>query len=80
MTHIRYDLVPRSGGWSISMGDAVGPPYLDFADAVADTTAIARFLAQYGDSVEIVAWRGGKPRLIELVQPEPKPKPQRRTS
>ena len=69
MTHIRYDIIPQSGGWSIAMGGAVGPPYMSLDDAVADIGAIAHFLARMGDSVEIVSWRGGEPSTLERVEP-----------
>ena len=69
MTHIRYDIIPQGGGWSIAMGGAVGPPYSDLDDAMADVDAVARFLARGGDSVEIVLWRDGEPHLLERVEP-----------
>ena len=69
MAHIRYDILPQGGGWSIAMGGAVGPPYAALDDALADVDAVARFLADSGDSVEIVTWRGGEPLTIERVEP-----------
>lgn len=69
MTHIRYDIIPQSGGWSIAMGGAIGPPYGRIEDAVADIDAIAHFLSRMGDSIEIVSWRGGEPQVIDRVEP-----------
>ena len=45
MTHIRYDIIPQSGGWSIAMGGAVGPPYLELNQAVRDTEHVAALLS-----------------------------------
>jgi hypothetical protein len=64
MTLIRYDIIPQSGGWSIAMGGAVGPPYLELTQAVRDTEHVASLLAETGDVVDIVLWQGGKPRLL----------------
>lgn len=69
MTHIRYDIIPQGGGWSIAMGGAVGPPYEALDDAVADVEAVALFLARTGDRVEIVLWQGGEPVLLERIDP-----------
>jgi len=69
MTLIRYDIIPQSGGWSIAMGGAVGPPYLEFAQAVRDTEHVAALLVETGDVVDIVVWRGGDPHLLERLQP-----------
>ena len=71
MTLIRYDIIPQSGGWSIAMGGAVGPPYMRLEDALADIDAVAHFLARMGDSVEIVSWRGGEPQTLGRVEPDP---------
>ena len=69
MTLIRYDIIPQSGGWSIAMGGAVGPPYLELTQAVRDTEHVAALLAETGDSVDIVVWQGGKPHLLERLKP-----------
>ncbi len=74
MTHIRYDIIPQSGGWSIAMGGAVGPPYLELNQAVRDTEHVASLLTENGDVVDIVVWRGGEPVLLERLKPEEKPK------
>jgi len=70
MTHIRYDIIPQSGGWSIAMGGAVGPPYLELNQAVRDTEHVASLLIENGDIVDIVVWRGGEPVLLERMEPE----------
>lgn len=69
MTHIRYDIIPQGGGWSIAMGGAVGPPYGSLNEAVTDTEQVADFLVRAGDEVDIVVWRGGKPHLLESIEP-----------
>jgi len=69
MTQIRYDIIPQSGGWSIAMGGAVGPPYLELSQAVRDTEHVAALLAETGDVVDIVVWQGGEPRLLERMKP-----------
>jgi hypothetical protein len=70
MTHIRYDIIPQSGGWSIAMGGAVGPPYMALNEAVRDTEYVASFLMRNGDIVDIVVWQGGKPHLLERFEPQ----------
>jgi hypothetical protein len=67
MTHIRYDIIPQGGGWSIAMGGAVGPPYETLNDAVVDTEHVAALLVDAGDEVDIVIWRGGRPHLLETL-------------
>ena len=74
MTHIRYDIIPQSGGWSIAMGGAVGPPYLELNQAVRDTEHVATLLTENGDVVDIVVWQGGEPMLLERLEPETKPR------
>ena len=69
MTQIRYDIIPQSGGWSIAMGGAVGPPYLELTQAVRDTEHVAALLAETGDVVDIVVWQGGEPHLLERKWP-----------
>jgi hypothetical protein len=69
MAHLRYDIVPQSGGWSIAMGGATGPPYLRFEQALLDVKHIAKLLAATGDRIDIVAWRGGSPHLLESHPP-----------
>lgn len=69
MTRLRYDIIPQSGGWSIAMGGAVGPPYYDLETAVRDTENVAGFLTRGGDTVEIVLWKGGTPKLIAKFDP-----------
>jgi hypothetical protein len=69
MTFIRYDIIPQGGGWSIAMGGAVGPPYSTLNDAVRDTQRVATALAEGGDTIDIVVWRGGRPHLLESVIP-----------
>ena len=69
MTLIRYDIIPQSGGWSIAMGGAVGPPYLELTQAVRDTERVAALLVETGDVVDIVVWQGGKPHLLERLEP-----------
>ena len=69
MTFIRYDIIPQGGGWSIAMGGAVGPPYSTLNDAVRDTERVATLLAEGGDSIDIIIWRGGLPHLLESVTP-----------
>ena len=70
MTHIRYDIIPQSGGWSIAMGGAVGPPYPELEEAVRDAEHVAGLLSRSGDVVDIVVWRGGFPYLLERLEPE----------
>ena len=72
MTLIRYDIIPQSGGWSIAMGGAVGPPYLELTQAVRDTEHVAALLAETGDVVDIVVWEGGEPHLLERLEPTAK--------
>jgi hypothetical protein len=72
MTHIRYDIIPQGGGWSIAMGGAVGPPYSELHEAVRDTEHVASLLTETGDKVDIVVWRGGKPHLLERIERERK--------
>jgi hypothetical protein len=69
MTRLRYDIIPQGGGWSIAMGGAVGPPYDELGEAVRDTESVAGFLTRHGDTVDIVVWRGGKPHLLETLEP-----------
>lgn len=69
MTHIRYDIIPQGGGWSIAMGGAVGPPYMALNEAVRDTEHVASFLTRNGDVVDIVVWQGGRPHLLERLEP-----------
>ena len=69
MTLIRYEIIPQSGGWSIAMGGAVGPPYLELTQAVRDTEHVAALLVETGDVVDIVVWQGGKPHLLERLEP-----------
>ncbi len=69
MARIRYDIIPQGGGWSIAMGGAVGPPYPEIGDAVCDAENVATSLVQSGDEVSIVVWRGGRPHLLETLQP-----------
>jgi|GEM_PF-6618294 len=69
MTQIRYDIIPQGGGWSIAMGGAVGPPYGTLNDAVMDTEHVAALLADAGDEVVIIVWRGGKPLVLETLVP-----------
>jgi len=69
MTQIRYDIIPQSGGWSIAMGGAVGPPYLELTQAVRDTEHVAALLAETGDVVDIVVWQGGEPHLLARKGP-----------
>ena len=73
MTHIRYDIIPQGGGWSIAMGGAVGPPYSTLNEAVVDTEHVAALLAEAGDEVDIVIWRGGRPHLLETLAPWNRP-------
>lgn len=73
MTHIRYDIIPQSGGWSIAMGGAVGPPYPSFDEALRDTEHVARFLSESGDSVEIIVWKGKAPYVLERIAPKLQP-------
>ncbi len=75
MTHIRYDIIPQGGGWSVAMGGAVGPPYATLNEAVTDTEQVADFLVRSGDEVDIVVWRGGKPHLLESIAPWMRDKP-----
>lgn len=74
MTLIRYDIIPQGGGWSIAMGGAVGPPYLELNQAVRDTEHVAALLADTGDVVDIVVWQGGEPHLIERLEPPERPR------
>ena len=74
MTQIRYGNIHKSGGWSIAMGGAVGPPYLELNQAVRDTEHVATLLTENGDVVDIVVWQGGEPMLLERLEPETKPK------
>lgn len=69
MTRIRYDIIPQSGGWSIAMGGAVGPPYPQLDEAVRDAEQVASVLTRSGDVVDIVVWRGGRPHLLERLEP-----------
>jgi hypothetical protein len=75
MTHIRYDIIPQGGGWSIAMGGAVGPPYMALNEAVRDTEHVASMLTETGDLVDIVVWQGGQPVLLERLEPRRRPKP-----
>ena len=75
MTQIRYDIIPQSGGWSIAMGGAVGPPYLELTQAVRDTEHVAALLAETGDIVDIVVWQGGEPHLLERKGPAGRSRP-----
>ncbi len=75
MTRIRYDIIPQGGGWSIAMGGAVGPPYDSLNEAVVDTEHVAALLADAGDEVDIVIWRGGRPTLLETMAPWNRPPP-----
>ena len=75
MTHIRYDIIPQGGGWSIAMGGAVGPPYMELNEAVRDTEHVASLLTENGDHVDIVVWRGGEPHLLESLEPKGRDKP-----
>lgn len=70
MARIRYDIIPQGGGWSIAMGGAVGPPYDELNDAVRDTESVAAVLVASGDEVDIVVWRGGRPYLLEKLEPQ----------
>ena len=76
MARIRYDIIPQGGGWSIAMGGAVGPPYPELGEAVRDAENVAASLTESGDEVAIVVWRGGKPYVLETLQPwmEKRPK------
>ena len=69
MTHIRYDIIPQGGGWSIAMGGAVGPPYSELNEAVRDTEHVAAVLIESGDVVDIIGWQGGEPHLLERLEP-----------
>lgn len=68
MAHIRYDIIPQGGGWSIAMGGAVGPPYDALSDAVRNTEYVASVLVASGDDVSIVVWQRGKPHLLETIE------------
>ena len=70
MTHIRYDIIPQGGGWSVAMGGAVGPPYDALNDAVRDIEHVALLRTKCGDQVDIVVWQGGEPHLLERLAPE----------
>lgn len=70
MTHIRYDIIPQGGGWSIAMGGAVGPPYAELNEAVRDTEHVASVLIESGDVVDIIVWQGGEPHLLERIEPK----------
>ena len=76
MARIRYDIIPQGGGWSIAMGGAVGPPYSELGEAIRDAENVASSLVRGGDEVTIVVWRGGRPCVLETLQPwmEPRPK------
>ena len=70
MTHIRYDIIPQGGGWSIAMGGAVGPPYAQLNEAVRDTEHVASVPTASGGVVDIVVWQGGEPHLLERIEPD----------
>jgi hypothetical protein len=53
MAPIRYELVPRHGGWSIRCGGIVGPPYLSRETAVRDAVWIASLLQASGEDAEV---------------------------
>ena len=53
MTPIRYDIVEGKGGWCISCGRVVGPPYFRRDEAIRDAQFIAKELERAGEKVEV---------------------------
>ena len=63
MAHIRYDIVPRLGGWSIACDGVVGRPYLQRDVAIGDATWVADLLSKTGEDVGV--YLDGEPVDIE---------------
>jgi hypothetical protein len=53
MAHIRYEILHRKGGWCISCGDTLGPPYNRKAETVRDAALVAGLLRKSGEQVQI---------------------------
>ncbi len=63
MAHIRYDIVPNLGGWSIACNGVVGRPYGWREVALRDATWVADLLGKSGEDVRVYV--DGKPVKIE---------------
>jgi hypothetical protein len=61
MARIQYDIIPSSGGWSITCNDAPGLVFRSQSDAVKDTLSVAQQLRDRGETVSV--------RLLELDGP-----------
>ena len=53
MAHIRYDIVPHMGGWSVACDGVIGPPYLLREAAIRDATWVAGLLGKTGEDVRV---------------------------
>ena len=59
MTPIRYDIVNLRGGWCITCGGVIGPPYFRRREAIEDVLFVAKQLEKSGEQV-IVTLEGAK--------------------
>jgi hypothetical protein len=53
MAHIRYDIVPNQGGWSIACNGIIGLPYQGREVAIRDATWVADLLGRAGEEVRV---------------------------
>lgn len=53
VAHIQYEVLHRKGGWCISCGETLGPPYNRKSEALRDTAFIADLLRKAGEQVEV---------------------------
>jgi hypothetical protein len=53
MGHIRYDIVPRLGGWSIKCGGVAGQPYRRREVAIRDAVWVADLLSKTGEEARV---------------------------
>jgi hypothetical protein len=53
MAHIRYEIVPSLGGWSIACEGVVGRPYLRREAALRDAAWVADLLGKAGEDVRV---------------------------
>ncbi len=67
MTEIRYDIIPRLGGWSIACDGVVGAPYRWREAALRDATWVADLLAKAGEDVRV--FLDGEPVDTDPEQP-----------
>ena len=83
MTQIRYDIIPRNGGWHICCNQIVGPAYNRKAEATRDALWIAELLRNGGDHVDVYVRDSGQtaPRRLSVdVPPLPSPSQQGRAT